>query len=179
MTNQPYPKELVETVTLADGETVCLRPIRPEDEAAHDEFFTHLTEEDIRFRFFSMMRTLSRDQVFRFVNIDYDREMAFIATTLPKVGPPLTLGVARAIAEADNSSAEFAVIVRSDLKLHGLGTLLMQKLIHYCHDRGIRELVGPVMRANEQMRHLCQGLGFETRPGASSDTVEMRLDLTR
>src|ERR1700693_2773927 len=92
--------------------------------------------------------------------IDYDREMAFIAVTRDGSGTEEILGVARACADPDNVAAEFAVLVRSDLKGQGLGTLLMRKLIRYCRERGTRRLLGSVMSANVPMLHLSKLLGF-------------------
>jgi acetyltransferase len=59
---------------------LLLRPIRPEDGAAHIVFFNALTPEDVRYRMFIRMRELMPSQLARFIQIDYDREMAFIAT---------------------------------------------------------------------------------------------------
>ena len=101
-----------------------------------------LDPEDVHFRFFMRMRELQRPQLARLTQIDYDREMAFIATCERDPGRFETLGVARVIADPDNVSAEFAIIVRSKLKGQGLGLILLRKLIAYCRSRGTREVVG-------------------------------------
>jgi acetyltransferase len=75
-------------------------------------------------------------------------------------GAPETLGVARAMADPDNTSAEFAVLVRSDLKGKGLGRALLEKLIRYCASRGTRELIGDVLAGNAAMLRLSARLGF-------------------
>jgi acetyltransferase len=85
-----------------------LRPIRPEDSAAHVAFFNALTPEDVRLRMFGRMRELGPSQLARFTQIDYDREMAFIATRAGADGRPETLAVARIVADPDNETAEFA-----------------------------------------------------------------------
>lgn len=120
---RPYPKELEEEVTL-QGRPLKLRPIRPEDEPQHREFFSRLDPEDVRFRFFRVLRTLQKSEFARLTQIDYDREMAFIATRRNAQSQPETVVVVRAIADPDNARAEFAIIVRSDLKGHGLGSPL-------------------------------------------------------
>ena len=74
----PYPEELVEHRVLG-GEAMTIRPIRPEDAQAHTAFFSRLSPQDIRYRFFSSMRELSPEQTVRLTQVDYDREMAFIA----------------------------------------------------------------------------------------------------
>ncbi len=173
---RPYPQDLEEWLTLADGTRVLARPIRPEDEAAHRAFFNRLTPDDVRFRFFGLVRAFDHTQLARFTQIDYDREMAFIATAPGAGGVPETLGVARAVADPNNERAEFAVIVRSDLKRRGLGRALLDKLVRYCRARGTATLVGQVLRENVRMRALAEQLGFTDR-SVDADTLEYVLDL--
>lgn len=161
---RPYPRELEETIEW-NGGTLLLRPVRPEDGTAHLKFFAALTPDDVRYRMFVRIRELQPSQLARFTQIDYDREMAFIATRTGEDGEPETLGVGRVVADPDNTSAEFAVTVRSDLKGHGLGRILMGKLIDYCRSRGTREIVGEVLPQNSRMIALVKKLGFEVTTG--------------
>ena len=154
-----------------------LRPIRPEDEPAHFEFFKHLSPEDLRFRFFGVVRELTHTEMAKLTQIDYEREMAFIATAPDADGRPETLGVVRASTRPDNSSAEFAVIIRSDLKGQGLGRLLMEKIIRYCKGRGTRELTGQALMENGGMQGLADKLGFSVVRNYDEEVVEMRLPL--
>ncbi|MEN3950183.1 bifunctional acetate--CoA ligase family protein/GNAT family N-acetyltransferase [Iodidimonas sp. SYSU 1G8] len=173
---RPYPSDLEETVQLPGGERVLLRPIRPEDEPAHLDFFQHLDSEDLRLRFFNVVKSPSHEALARFTQIDYDREMCFIATRPASDGHE-TVGVVRAIADPDNERAEYAVIIRSDLKGSGLGQALMDKLIRYARQRGIHELHGTVLSENTAMRDLATRLGFTTRPGEDASVVETALAL--
>ena len=140
---------------------LSLRPIRPEDEALHLAFLQHLDPEDIRMRVFYSKRTMERSELARLVQIDYAREMAFVALATGPDGQPETLGVVRAIVDPDNVTAEFGVIVRSDLKGSGLGLLLMKKLIAYQHSQGTQRLVATVLKYNERMLKLAKELGFQ------------------
>jgi acetyltransferase len=160
---RPYPAELEETVAW-DGGSILLRPIRPEDGAAHVAFFDALTPDDVRYRMFVRVRELQPDQLARFTQIDYDREMAFIATRPGPDGHGETLGVGRVVADPDNVSAEFAVTVRSDLKGKGLGRMLMEKLIAYCRARGTCEIVGEALPQNSPVIGLVKKLGFTVGP---------------
>ncbi|MCC5870138.1 MAG: bifunctional acetate--CoA ligase family protein/GNAT family N-acetyltransferase, partial [Gammaproteobacteria bacterium] len=166
----PYPATLEEYCEF-DGERILLRPIRPEDEPAHREFFGSLGDEDIRFRFFGLMKVLEHSQLARYTQIDYDREMAFIAC---QGTPARTLGVVRAISDPDHMRAEFGIIVRSDIKGRGLGRILLEKLVRYCRARGIGELVGEVLQDNRRMLALSRELGFEIGP-ARQGVCEVRL----
>ena len=155
----PYPQALEESVTWR-GETLLLRPIRPEDGAQHRAFVEQLSEQDLRLRFFSVRRELPRSEMARLTQIDYAREMAFIAVRQLPGGSAETLGVARAVCDPDNIEAEFAVIVRSDLKGLGLGHLLMDKLIRYLRGHGTQRMQGYVLSENRAMRDLADGLGL-------------------
>ena len=172
---RPYPEELEEWIDW-QGRRVLLRPIKPEDGTQHVEFFNALDPEDVHFRVFMQMRELQRPQLARLTQIDYDREMAFIATCEREPGRFETLGVARAMADPDNISAEFAIIVRSDLKGKGLGPILLRKLIAYCRSRGTKEIVGEALADNQRVLRLVRHFGgaiTHSEPG----TVRFRFDL--
>lgn len=174
---RPYPKQLEEQASFADGD-ILLRPIRPEDEPEHLAFFNKLDPEDVRLRFFQYKKALSHSQLARFTQIDFDREMAFIATRTNDAGQPETLGVARGITDPDNYDAEFAIIIRSDVKGKGLGTLLLDKLIRYFREHGTKMLIGETLPENTQMKELAKHLGFEVHTKYDLGIVELRLDLT-
>jgi acetyltransferase len=165
---RPYPVELVETVTW-HGRRIVLRPIRPEDEAQHRAFIERLAPEDVRMRVFHARRELPRSELARLTQIDYEREMALIATEALPDGTAQTLGVVRAISDPDNVDAEFAIVVRSDLKARGLGRLLMQRIIDYASRRGTQRLVGDVLRENEAMLGLARCSGFTVDASRSDD----------
>jgi acetyltransferase len=172
---RPYPRELEELVEW-HGQPILLRPIRPEDGPAHLAFFDALTPDDVRYRMFVRVRELSASQLARFTQIDYDREMAFVAVRTDVQGNVETLAVGRVVADPDNVSAEFAVTVRSDLKGLGLGKMLMQKLVDYCRSRGTREIVGEAMSQNSRVIALARSLGFEVIPGPEG-VRQLRLQL--
>ena len=172
----PYPAELSETLVW-QGETIILRPIRPEDEPQHRAFVELLQPEDLRLRFFNARRELPHSELARLAQIDYAREMAFIAVRTPPDGTAQTLGVVRAIIDPDNVDAEFAIIVRSDLKGQGLGRLLLRKMIDFLARRGTQRMVGYVLRENEAMRELAQSQGFVV-DAVASDADALFLALT-
>ncbi len=173
---RPYPHELEEQIDWG-GAPLLLRPIRPEDGPAHLAFFDALTEDDVRYRMFVRVRELQPSQLARFTQIDYDREMAFIATRIGAAGVAETIGVARVVADPDNIEAEFAVTVRSDLKGHGLGQILMEKLIDYCRRRGTRDIVGEALPQNTRVIRLVKKLGFIVTQNPADDTMHLRLPL--
>ncbi len=170
----PYPAELAETWRMGE-ETLTIRPIRPEDAEQHGLFFHRLSPEDIRFRFFSAMRALSREQMARMTQVDYDREMAFIAQ---RDSTMETVGVSRLVIEPGRNSGEFAVIVQADLKGRGLASHLMKRLIEWGRSKGLLEIVGQVLADNAPMLAFVRRLGFTLhRIPEEPDVFEVRLNL--
>jgi acetyltransferase len=165
---QPYPTQWVRTLQW-NGRPITVRPIRPEDEDQHRRFLERLDPEDIRLRIFQTRRELPRNELARLTQIDYEREMAFIAVGRDERGEPETLGAARAVRDPDNTEAEFAIIVRSDLKGRGLGHLLLRHLIDYVRSRGTPRLAGLILRENAAMLQLAEALGFAREADAAPD----------
>ena len=173
----PYPVQWVEQIDWR-GRQLTLRPIRPEDEAQHLAFLTDLDPADVRMRVFYSRRSIEHSELARLTQVDYAREIAFVATERGPEGAERTLGVARAVIDPDNRDAEFGIIVRSSLKGEGLGELLMHKLIRTLRERGTRRLVATVLTDNQRMLDLARGLGFTLLPALSGDdTRQLSLDL--
>jgi len=169
---RPYPVELEERIEW-DGRCLMIRPIRPEDEHAHADFFRAMTPEDLRMRFFAMVRQPDHTQLARYVQIDYDREMAFVACT--QEGDSTVIhGVVRAVCDPDNETAEFAAAVRSDETGHHLGRMLMERIISYCRARGTRVLTGEILRENTRMLKLAFDCGFVVQPSEDFAVTSVR-----
>ena len=173
---RPYPKELEQGVDW-QGRRLLIRPIRPEDEATLGDLLNSLDAEDSRMRFFGAMRNLPRSQLARFTQIDYDREMALVAIERDSDGIERSLGEVRAVADPDNVVADFAIVVRSEIKGKGLGRLLLASIIDYSRNRGIGELRGETLSGNLRMQHLAGDLGFKLTTGTDIGTIDLRLAL--
>jgi acetyltransferase len=175
---RPYPQELAESFEWR-GRQVTLRPIRPDDGAQHLAFLEKLDPVDVRMRVFYSRRSIEPTELARLTQIDYEREMAFIAVAPTTDGGEETLGVVRASCDPDNHDAEFGIIVRSDLKRSGLGARLMRKLITTLTERGTQRLVATVLRENERMLALAQAFGFrqDRSLAREPDTVAIELPL--
>jgi len=155
---RPYPKERERHLALRDGRAIFVRPVRPEDEPLYPPFFARVTREDLRLRFFASVKDFSHPFIARFTQIDYARAMAFIA--LEEASGDM-LGVVRLHADSNYDSAEYAILVRSDLKGRGLGWQLMQMIIDYARAEGLRSIEGQVLSENTTMLAMCRELGFE------------------
>ena len=171
---RPYPAELETKITDRDGQTFDIRPIRPEDAAALVAMSQRTSPEDLRLRFFSAMSSLPDWMAARRSQIDYDREIALVA--IDRSGD--FVGVMRLIRDPDNRRAEFAIIVRTDLKGHGLGHALMLEMLKLARGQGLRTVEGDVLRENTTMLHMVRDLGGTTAPVPAAQTVRVVFDLT-
>lgn len=172
---RPYPQQLEQTIETRSGQRYSLRPIRPEDESALVDMLRHSSPDDVRLRFFAAIRGFDHAFAARLTQIDYDREMAFIAMPFGKQD---IAGVVRLSSDPDNEKAEFAIMVRSDMKGIGLGYRLMQQMIDYARAAGIQQVFADVLRENHAMRDMAKEFGFIVQPGRDEvDTVTVALKL--
>lgn len=166
----PYPAELAEHWAVG-GETVLIRPIRPEDAEAHAALFARLSPEDIRYRFFSLLRALSPEQVARMTQVDYDREMAFVAV---REATGETVGVCRLVREPYTETGEFAVVVEASMKGRGLARRLMQRVMDWGRSQGMTGITGQVLAENAPMLAFMRRMGFAVaRLPDEPDVVEV------
>ncbi len=161
---KPYPKELEEAVTLADGREFLLRPIRPEDEPPMQRMIERNPSEHLRMRFFQALKELPHTLAAELTQIDYDREMALVLTDPGQPGQAEVWGGVRMIAEPTRKRAEYAIMIDHTLAGMGVGSWLMNKIIDYARSCGIQELWGEVLRENKGMLKLNSKFGFEVKP---------------
>ena len=131
---------------------------QPHNAALYPDFLAHVTAEDLRLRFFIAISELSDERIAALTTIDYARAMAFIALD-DATGE--MLGVVRLHRDADDKGGEYAVLVRSALKGHGLGWLLMRRMIGYARVIGLDRVHGQVLAENTTMLRMCTELGFQ------------------
>lgn len=173
----PYPKELEQEATLKNGRDVMLRPILPEDEPKHLAFDNSLSDEDRYKRYFGVRSKMTHEEMAVLTQIDYAREMAFIATAKGDDGEEITLGAIRASIDPDNTEAEFAMAVRSDHQGQGLGKLLLEKLITYYKGNDTQLLTGFTMFENRSMANLAKRLGFTVTFDMEEHLIKMDMKL--
>ena len=171
---RPYPSGW-KSVLNANGQDYDIRPIRPVDAALYPKFLARVTPQDMRQRFLTSYSALSEETLVRLTQLDYDRDIAFVALDRPNGD---LAAIVRYAADPDRRQAEFGLLVRSDLQGNGLGAGLMKRLIDYASAQGVAELVGVVLRDNRRMLDLCARLGFsldETVAASDPATVRLRV----
>lgn len=159
----PYPTRHVMMWKMQDGTEVTLRPIRPEDEPLEHEMLSTLSEQSLKNRFFQVIKTITHEMLFRFCNIDYDREMAIVGE-LKENGKRKIVGIGRLIMDPDFKDGEFAVVVHDDYQARGLGYKLIDILIGIAQERGLSMIHGDVLSENHKMLSVAQELGFVVKP---------------
>ncbi|MCG2594390.1 bifunctional acetate--CoA ligase family protein/GNAT family N-acetyltransferase [Ramlibacter sp. XY19] len=167
---RPYPSELEGSID-AGGRKLPVRPIRPEDGERLAAFYAGAEPADLRLRFFLSRRSVPSSELARYCQIDYEREMTFVALDGERIA-----GEVRAVCDPDNVVAEFAIQVASDWQRRGLGRALLRKLLAYLRARGTAEVVGQCLQENAGMLALARSEGFETSP-ETEGTVRLRLRL--
>lgn len=172
----PFPNQLTAPYTLRDGTTVTVRAILPEDEPLIIDLHARHSERTIRMRFFSLVKTLSRDSLVRLCHLDYDREMALVAVQEQADGPRI-LGVSRYYLRPETGSAEFALVVGDSHQRQGLGRHLLSRLIEVAKQRGVKRLVGQVLRENTPMLALTASLGFGAPVTVDNEVVKVEMGL--
>jgi acetyltransferase len=184
----PYPQELEETLMLRTGESVLLRPIRPDDADLERAFIARLSPETLYRRFMVPIKQLSDQMVERFTQIDYDRELALVALQTGSLSPPSSpqvsaiesdelrvqlAAVARILPTWEDGVAEFAIVVGDWMHRSGLGRELMLRMIAAARERGYQAIEGVVLCENARMLRFCASLGFSIR--ANPDDATERL----
>ena len=161
---------LVRHDVLPDGTRVLTRPLRPDDGVLYPDFVASVAPGDLRLRFFTTIKELSEDRISELTHIDFSRAMAFIAFDEASCK---MIGVVRLHLGDDRLGGEYAVIVRSDLKGHGLGWLLMQRIIEYAKLIGLRRVHGQVLAENTTMLRMCAEFGFHINDDPDSKGIKV------
>ncbi len=164
----PYPTEWERNIELSDGARAFVRPVRPEDDALFRAFFARVTDDDLRLRFFQSVKHFSHEFIARLTQLDYARSIALVAID-PKSGD--MLGAVRLHADADYDRGEYGILIRSDLKGHGIGWKLMQIMIEYAGWQGLNVVEGQVLRENSTMLAMCRTLGFKVKPDPDDPAI--------
>jgi RimJ/RimL family protein N-acetyltransferase len=157
---RPYPSQWERHIVLGDGWRIFVRPLKPDDEGLIRDLLVHVSKEDLRLRFFDSIKEFSPQFIARLTHLDYARAMAFLAIDEASKG---TLGVVRLHADETHETAEYAILLRSDLKGRGLGWALMQLIIEYAKSEGLKRACGQILHENTVMLKMCRELGFEVR----------------
>ncbi len=159
--------------TLKNGDKVVLRPIECNDKERFKEFFRSLSPVSVHFRFFEVIKELPNEEVERYCNIDYKKEIAIVAQLLDD---GRIVAVARLAFEWERRRGEFAVVVADAWQGLGLGAKLMGYVVGIACDLELVEIHYSVSSDNSKMIALSAKMGAKVK-SSDTDTVEMTLPM--
>jgi acetyltransferase len=177
---RPYPEKYVSEWKMKDGQTVTIRPIRPEDEPVMTDFHTKLSERTVYLRYFQPLKLSQRTAHERLTRIcfnDYDREMALVVESKKPDGTSEILAVGRLSKQHGRNEAELAALVRDEFQGKGLGTELYRRLLQVAQDERIAKVVSTMLGENREMRRVCEKLGFTTKEELEDNMVKAEKNL--
>lgn len=177
---RPYPAQYVSEWRMPGGVPVTIRPIRPEDEPLVAKFHGTLSERSVYLRYFSALKLsvrIAHERLIRICFSDYDRDIALVADHKTKTGDHEILGIGRLSKMHNSNDAEFALLVSDACQGHGLGTHLLQMLIHVARTEKFERILGRVHAENIRMQQLCRELGFHLQkfPDEPEYTAELAI----
>lgn len=170
----PYPFRYEKDVSLRDGFTFRIRPIRGEDEPALHRFFESLDDESIYSRFGQRRMNMPHDALARYCQVDYDRDLAFLAVI--SGDEEEIMGDVRLNRFFELDNAELSFVVGNNWQGRGVGSILMEYCIDVARDIGLTTLWMEILKENTRMIRFGLKYGFTRIPDdEGGDMVSMRL----
>lgn len=166
-----YLAKLTSSYSPIYGQSISIRPMRPEDLDIETEFVRNWSPATRYNRLFSAGYNPSPERLKQITSVDYTRDMALIATMMLEDREE-QIGVARYVLREDDKTCEFALAVADAWQHRGIGRALMLHLIDHAAAAGIETMVGDVLASNAPMLHFMHALGFTVE--ASADGGEVR-----
>lgn len=158
-----YPTELERCVVIADGTEVTFRPIKPTDEEPMRDFLYTVSQESLYYRFFTVPKSMPHDRVMALVNIDYEKDMALVATVEEASGEKI-IAVGRYMRSSKNDKfAEVAFLVHDEWQNRGMGRALLRCLIDIAIEKKIQGFVATVLSTNKQMLAVFHTCGYKSK----------------
>lgn len=170
-----YPEEFETKAKTLDGTQIFIRPIRPTDEPAMRDLFYSFSKETVYYRFFSYINAMPHEKLSKFVNVDYESEMALVAG-LKKGGEEKLIGSIRYYVDRATGLAEFAIVIQDDFQNRAVGTALFNHLIRVAKMKGVKGFIGYVLDSNTRAYRLMTKSGYpiETKWEDGVYTLTMR-----
>jgi acetyltransferase len=178
MLSQNDDSLISESITLTDGTHIIIRPIHPDDADDLQSTFMRLSTQSIYLRFLSYKKELSDEEARRLANVDYIKQMAFVATCVEN-GQEIVVGVSRyAMLDTGHPEiAEAAVVVGDEYQGRGIGKMLLWRLVYYARAKGIHSLRGNLQIGNDRMLELVQRSGLPHQKRYVDGIWEVTIDL--
>jgi acyl-CoA synthetase (NDP forming)/GNAT superfamily N-acetyltransferase len=164
----PPPPHWEADIVAADGGTVHLRPICPEDAEGITGLMDRSSDQTRYYRFFGPMKRLSPKDLHRFTHVDHVDRVAFVVL----LGDSL-VAVGRYDRYPDTDDAEVAFLVEDAHQGRGLGSVLLEHLAAAARERGIKRFVAEVLAQNSRMVRVFQDAGYKAERSYEDGVVHL------
>ncbi|MFC7498558.1 GNAT family N-acetyltransferase [Enterovirga sp. GCM10030262] len=170
MIDQDWSRDL----TTRTGFRFHVRPVEPQDELALAEFFTHVSQDDLRFRFLTGLNEVGHDRLVAMTQVDHRQKENFLAIADDGV---TVIASAMLACDAELETGEVAIAIRSGYKRRGVSWELLEHIARYAEAKGVTTLQSIESRANHAAIELEREMGF-TAKGCPGDSTLVLLRRT-
>jgi GNAT superfamily N-acetyltransferase len=162
---------------LRDGTPLTIRSVRPDDRERMREAYRRLSPEAIYLRLFAPKKDLAESELTRLIEVDFDREVALVATIGAGTQESVIGGGRYVSANNDSRAAEVAFTVDGRYRGQGIASRLLQHLAAIARSRGITRFEAEVLAENRPMLAVFarSGLAMERRREGGVVHVELSL----
>ena len=155
-------------LTTRSGFSFQVRSANENDKPVLAEFFTHVTQDDLRFRFLSAIQKVGPAHLALLTHVDHRRVENYLAFDM-FTGRLLASTM---IAIEDNlEHAEVAIVIRSDVKNWGIGWSLLEYAGKQAAAMGVRTLQAIESHDNRSAIRVERDMGFTSRPFPGDATL--------
>ena len=171
---RPYPVQYISEYEMKNGQTVTIRPIRPEDEPMAVDFHMGLSEQTVKLRYmynFPLEDRITHERLAALTFVDYDREIALVA--IDESGDePKMVGVGRLeMLSGTKEVAEFGILVADDYQRQGLGSALLSRMLDVGKQEGVERVFGKLLVKNRDSVEFLHNFGFTTFPTEDEEGI--------
>lgn len=145
-----------------------IRPIRQDDAAALQDFFTHVTPEDLPFRFLGSVKDVAHERLRAMIDVDHRQVESYVA--FEREGGPV-IAAAMLAGDAELKAGEVAISIRSDRKNIGVGWEMLRHITQCAREKGLHSLQSVEDRSNQSAIRLEKEMGFSSRPYPGDATL--------
>jgi len=173
-----YPTHYFKQWVMKDGSAVEIRPIHPEDEPMMVKFHETLSMNSVYSRYFYYMKLSTRTKHERLVqicSIDPEQEVVLVAI-IPSTyrlakrwGENKIIAVGRLNRLKETNDAEISVLVSDQYQGLGLGTEILNRLLHIGHQANLDHVVAEILPDNAIMKRINEKLDFPVKNNTFED----------